>query len=143
MSQSPAGSQLDSDFIDMADRDGMLTLMSQSPAGSQLDSDSEMTEIHFVLPRNVAIPRRVSARFRPDLFTSVGPDGNVDVAIPRRVSARFRPPGAAADTHETCMSQSPAGSQLDSDGENVELKFFELDYVAIPRRVSARFRLWP
>ena len=42
----------------------MKRLMSQSPAGSQLDSDGKTGPARFSVSKDVAIPRRVSARFR-------------------------------------------------------------------------------
>ena len=91
---------------------------------------------------DVAIPRRVSARFGPKLRDVALLLDTDLVAIPRRVSARFRHGIADEDIAETPpMSQSPAGSQLDSDCNSPRpLAEAILRDVAIPRRVSARFR---
>ncbi len=88
MSQSPSGSQLDSDQPASLLSDYTASL-SQSPSGSQLDSD-EVILVFTYSQQVVSILLRVSARFRLGRRRHLRRDAGVYVSIPLRVSARFR-----------------------------------------------------
>ena len=113
MSQSPAGSQLDSDIETRCRFPFRFCEMSQSPAGSQLDSDP-IQKSPIAPRRYVAIPRRVSARFRPGPGADPG-EGGTCRNPPQGLSSIPTDIELAPSGILDRLSQSPAGSQLDSD----------------------------
>ena len=164
MSQSPAGSQLDSDPMVNLEVEPDLSWMSQSPAGSQLDSDGVSSRLFVDKEPDVAIPRRGSDRFRP--IGNVRNDAKAWMSQ-SPAGAQLDFDSVVVDNHVTELiikSQSPAGAQLDFDGDvnacaestrsrNTQQGLsssphpiqggceVEVVYVAIPRRLSARVRL--
>ena len=116
MSQSPAGSQLDSDVRYTDEIPAFERTLSQSPAGSQLDSDTPIDAL---------------ARWE-GVQMSQSPAGSQLDSDRYETFLRWR--------QRLSMSQSPAGSQLDSDTVMGVANTTRADNVSIPRRVSARFR---
>ena len=91
----------------------------------------------------VAIPRRVSARFRREDEATRLPPGNLS-QFPTGSQLDFAAMARKGLRRPVYMSQSPAGSQLDF-AVTMSLTFATtgIDDVEIPRRVSARFRRQP
>ena len=169
LSQSPGGSQLVSDLRDRRWNGVRRSYqVSQSPAGSQLVSDPEghanaawkskpcrnppqglssfptqnCLPPLFTAWTEVAIPRRVSARFRQCVPQDDGVLRHY-VAIPRRVSARFRRyrvPEESKQEHQRSRNPPQGLSSFPTWKGDTQVPAQE-DLVAIPRRVSARFRL--
>ena len=118
MSQSPAGAQLDFDLYEMSPTGDILRSSVAIPRRVSAQFRPRYQRLVMTHYDKVAIPRRVSARFRQPISSTRNSESITDVAIPRRVSARFRQDALSLPVPVGgYMSQSPAGSQLDFDAD--------------------------
>ena len=133
----------------LEDADGLVTVLrniSQSPAGSQLDFDADPPGRTSRPRRPCRNPPQGLSSISTSIMLVLVKAGDLDVAIPRRVSARFRRAATSSGTAKpglTCRNPPQGLSSISTRGRRVESGLSSIELVAIPRRVSARFRRVP